>query len=129
MSDSSTLAGKISCHAIWAQDGRRLAEFYAAALGTVIAEAYPDEEGNEAAFALSLQGSMYVFYTAKSFKATRWPEEELPFHLDISFDDVPAAEKQLLALGATKPAHQPGGESWTVLLDPSGQPFCINASA
>ncbi len=44
------------------------------------------------------------------------------------FDDVQAAEKRLLALGATKPAHQPGGDHWTVLLDPSGQPFCISST-
>ncbi|WP_438297061.1 VOC family protein [Streptomyces sp. HUAS TT7] len=52
----------------------------------------------------------------------------LPFHLDLAFDDVQAAEKHLLELGATKPAHQPGGTLWTVLLDPSGQPFCIHAT-
>ncbi|GAU65880.1 hypothetical protein SSP35_02_02480 [Streptomyces sp. NBRC 110611] len=33
------------------------------------------------------------------------------------------------ALGweVTKPAHQPGAH-WTVLLDPSGQPFCLSAT-
>ncbi|WP_229351900.1 VOC family protein [Streptomyces sp. UNOB3_S3] len=58
--------------------------------------------------------------------APAWPEEELPFHMDLSFPDVTAAERQLLKMGATKPAHQPGGQHWTVLLDPSGQPFCIH---
>ncbi|WP_223267526.1 hypothetical protein [Streptosporangium nondiastaticum] len=29
-------------------------------------------------------------------------------------------------MGATQPAHQPGGKHWTALLDPSGQPFCIH---
>ncbi|MEU8952746.1 hypothetical protein AB0C93_00420 [Streptomyces sp. NPDC048518] len=28
--------------------------------------------------------------------------------------------------GAHKPEFQPGGEHWTVLLDPSGQPLCIS---
>ncbi|WP_067343636.1 VOC family protein [Streptomyces noursei] len=51
----------------------------------------------------------------------------LPFHLDLAFDDVEAAERRLIELGATKPDHQPGGAYWTVLLDPSGQPFCFSA--
>ncbi|WP_073765672.1 VOC family protein [Streptomyces sp. CB02923] len=39
-----------------------------------------------------------------------------------------AAEQRLLEMGATEPAHQPGGKHWTVLLAPSGQPFCIHGS-
>ncbi|MFI6005713.1 VOC family protein [Streptomyces sp. NPDC051366] len=59
-----------------------------------------------------------------------WPEDELVFHLDLdlAFDDVEAAENRLIGLGATQPAHQPGGKHWTVLLDPSGQPFCVSAA-
>lgn len=34
----------------------------------------------------------------------------------------------MISDGTTKPAHQPGGKHWTVLLDPSGQPFCISAA-
>ncbi|WP_420718871.1 VOC family protein [Streptomyces sp. NRRL F-5755] len=74
-------------------------------------------------------GMMHVFYTAKSSTAPEWPAQELPFHLDLAFADVTAAERRLLELGATKPARQPGGEHWTVLLDPSGQPFCISQAA
>lgn len=70
----------------------------------------------------------YVFYAAESFKAPDWPVDELVFHLDLAFGDVEAAENRLIGLGATKPAHQPGGKHWTVLLDPSGQPFCISAA-
>ncbi|WP_274564850.1 hypothetical protein [Streptomyces spiramyceticus] len=28
----------------------------------------------------------------------------------------------------TRPGRQPGGVHWTVLLDPSGQPFCISST-
>ena len=38
------------------------------------------------------------------------------------------AERELLELGATKPADQPG-ETWTVLLDPEGHPFCLTKAA
>ncbi|WP_407547795.1 VOC family protein [Streptomyces sp. Pv4-95] len=69
---------------------------------------------------------MYVFYTSTSFTAPDWPADELPFHLDFVFPDRATAEERLPALGATKPAHQPGGAQWTVLLDPSGRPFCTH---
>ncbi|MEU1820246.1 VOC family protein [Streptomyces roseifaciens] len=127
-STSHVLGGRVISHAVWAADGRRLAEFYAAALGTQVSEAFRDAEGN-AAFPVQVGDVMYIFYTAASFQAPRWPEDELAFHLDLAYDDVKAAEKQLLALGATKPGHQPGGTLWTVLLDPSCQPFCISATA
>ncbi|MFE0187276.1 VOC family protein [Streptomyces sp. NPDC058989] len=122
------LSGKIMCHALWARDGRRLADFYATALGTEVSRTYPGEDGSDVAFALHVDGAMYLFYTSASYRAPNWPEEELPFHMDFSFPDVRAAEERLLQLGATKPAHQPGGKYWTVLLDPSGQPFCIHGT-
>ncbi|MFI8391878.1 VOC family protein [Streptomyces sp. NPDC085540] len=50
----------------------------------------------------------------------------MPFHMDLTFTDVRAADQRLLDMGATKPGHQPGGTHWTILLDPSGQPFCIH---
>ncbi|MFF4218397.1 VOC family protein [Streptomyces nondiastaticus] len=55
-------------------------------------------------------------------------KRSLSFHMDFSFPRVDVAEKRLLRMGATKPAHQPGGKHWTVLLDPSGQPFCIHGT-
>jgi catechol-2,3-dioxygenase len=57
-----------------------------------------------------------------------WPEASQQAHLDFRVPDLAAAEAALLAIGATKPAFQPGGDSWTVLLDPAGHPFCITAS-
>ncbi|SDP80526.1 hypothetical protein SAMN04487981_1437 [Streptomyces sp. cf386] len=116
-------AGMVKCAAFWGQDGRTLAAFYAAALGWEVIQTF-----GEAAAMISDGTTTYVFYTAESFKAPNWPEDELVFHLDLAFSDVEAAENRLIGLGATKPAHQPGGKHWTVLLDPSGQPFCISAA-
>ncbi|MEU2714261.1 VOC family protein [Streptomyces sp. NPDC007205] len=124
--NTPALAGQVACQAVWAPDGRALADFYAAALGTEVSEIYPDQDGNETAFAFSTGETRYVFYTSASFTAPDWPKGELPFHIDLAYDDVTAAEQRLLELGAAKPVHQPGGRRWTVLLDPSGQPFCIH---
>jgi predicted enzyme related to lactoylglutathione lyase len=125
-STSTTPIATVSSYAIWAADGRALAEFYAAALGTSITQEFPDDTGTSVAFLVPNGPSAYVFYTAQGFTAPNWPADDLPFHLDLTFDDVHAGERRLLELGASKPDFQPGGEQWTVLLDPSGQPFCIS---
>ena len=39
-----------------------------------------------------------------------------------------AAAARCVELGATRPDEQPG-ESWRVLLDPSGHPFCLTQAA
>ncbi|MFD7170017.1 VOC family protein [Streptomyces violascens] len=116
-------AGAVKCAAFWGHDGRALADFYAAALGWEVTQTFGDT-----AAMISDGTTTYVFYTAESFKAPKWPQDELVFHLDLAFDDVEAAQERLIGLGATKPAHQPGGKHWTVLLDPSGQPLCISAA-
>ncbi|MFI6042204.1 VOC family protein [Nocardia sp. NPDC051321] len=117
--------GTVSSYAFWAPDGRALAEFYAAALGWQLTQDFPDENGTPTAFMVTDGSTTYIFYTTERFSAPNWPADELPYHLDLAFDDPEAAEQRLLDLGATKPDHQPGGANWTVLLDPSGQPFCI----
>ncbi len=121
--NTGTAGAVVKCAAFWGHDGKVLADFYAAALGWEVTQTFGD-----AAAMISDGTTTYVFYTAESFKAPNWPEDELVFHLDLAFDDVEAAEKRLIGLGAIKPAHQPGGEHWTVLLDPSGQPLCISAN-
>lgn len=121
--DSNTATGAVKCAAFWGHDGKSLADFYAAALGWKVTQTFGDT-----AAMISDGTTAYVFYTAESFRAPHWPADELVFHLDLTFSDVEAAEQRLLSLGATKPGHQPGGKHWTVLLDPSGQPFCISAA-
>ncbi|MEU9112889.1 VOC family protein [Streptomyces sp. NPDC048483] len=126
MSSGNGMAGgsaQVKCAAFWGHDGKELAAFYAAALGWRVTQTYGDT-----AAMISDGTTSYVFYTAQNFQAPNWPADELVFHLDLSFDDVAAAEERLLSLGATKPGYQPGGKHWTVLLDLSGQPFCISAS-
>ncbi|NNH71235.1 VOC family protein [Nocardia uniformis] len=121
-----TTTGTITSLAFWAQDGKALAAFYAAALGWELGPAYPDESGTPIAFTVTDGTTACIFYSAHDFKAPRWPEEQLPFHFNLAFPDPAAAEERLLELGATKPEHQPGQGHWTVLLDPSGQPFCVS---
>jgi hypothetical protein len=69
-----------------------------------------------------------AFQRVDGYLAPPWPDPGKQTHLDFRVADVAAAESELLALGATKPDFQPGGDTWTVLLDPAGHPFCITAS-
>jgi hypothetical protein len=57
-----------------------------------------------------------------------WPKPDRPqqFHLDVTVDEarLDEAERQVLALSATKHELQPGG-NWRVYVDPVGHPFCL----
>ncbi len=70
------------------------------------------------------------FQRVAHYRAPTWPEGDVPQqqHLELSVSDLAEAEAALLKLGATKAAFQPGGQTWTVLLDPAGHPFCITTA-
>ena len=106
-------------------DPRALAEFYGQLLGWEIT--YADEEWVN----LKGDGGRLSFQLAPDYVTPTWPDNTVPqqFHVDVTVDDVDAAEKEVLALGATKPEHQPGQAepdgNWRVYLDPAGHPFCL----
>jgi catechol 2,3-dioxygenase-like lactoylglutathione lyase family enzyme len=105
-------------------DPRALAEFYRAVLGGELTFVEDDW------VVLTVDGSRLAFQLVEQFAAPTWPSGGRPqqFHLDVTVDDVDAAEPQVLALGATKHDVQPGeaaGDSFRVYLDPAGHPFCL----
>lgn len=67
------------------------------------------------------------FGRVEDYQPPSWPNTKgsKQFHLDLAVDDLEAAERACLALGATAPAEQPGEGKWRVLLDPAGHPFCL----
>lgn len=102
-------------------DAQRDGAFWAAVLGweTTYAEGdYAMLAGPEHALG---------FGTVPDFAPPPWPNEHgsKQFHFDLAVDDLAATAAQLVELGATEPADQPGGDRWRVLLDPSGHPFCL----
>ncbi|MDR7167048.1 putative enzyme related to lactoylglutathione lyase [Nocardia kruczakiae] len=105
-------------------DARRDAEFWAAALGWKIAHVQDE-------YAM-LTGPDHAlgFGTIPDYQPPAWPNENgtKQFHLDLAVEDLEIASKQLVELGATVPEFQPG-ETWRVLLDPSGHPFCLTLAA
>ncbi len=105
-------------------DPTKEATFWAAALGWEVT--YADEN-----YGMASDGTQRLgFGRVDGWEAPAWPNPDgtKQFHLDLAVDDLDAAERQLLELGATKPADQPG-ETWTVLLDPDGHPFCLTKAA
>jgi predicted enzyme related to lactoylglutathione lyase len=58
-----------------------------------------------------------------------WPDTgRKQFHLDLAVDDLDAMAQRAVELGATLADPQPG-ETWRVLIDPAGHPFCLTDAA
>jgi hypothetical protein len=74
-------------------------------------------------------GQCISFQQVADYTPPDWPKQAVPqqMHLDVMVDDLDTAEAAVLELGATKHAHQPG-ETFRVLLDPAGHPFCLCVS-
>jgi hypothetical protein len=103
-------------------DPQQLADFWAKALDGTIAHSSDNFVGVE------LPNGVWIgAYRIDGYAPPQWPDGTPPkqFHLDFTVEDLDAAERSALELGATKSAHQPEPERWRVLLDPAGHPFCI----
>ena len=97
-----------------------LGEFYSSVLGWPIA--YTDEN-----YAM-LTGPSHALGigTIPDYQRPSWPDDgHKQFHLDLTADDIHAAADRCVELGATRAEPQPG-ETWVVLLDPAGHPFCLS---
>ena len=112
---------KYSLVAFDCPDPQALAAFYGAITGWPVLR----DDGDWVTLR-SDSGATIAFQLAPDHAAPMWPDPRHPqqAHLDFDVDDLAAAEAQVLALGATKAAVQPG-DSFTVFIDPAGHPFCF----
>jgi len=71
-------------------------------------------------------GPELSFQLAPGYAPPSWPDpaSSMQYHLDFQVDDLEAAEREALALGATKFEYQPA-ETCLVFADPVGHPFCL----
>lgn len=115
MGTTTFAATSIDC-----DDASRSAAFWAELLGW---EVTFDGDGMAA-----VEGDGHVLYFGEldGYEAPGWPSDAKQFHLDLRDPDPAAAAERAIAAGATQPSFQPGGDRWTVLLDPAGHPFCIS---
>ena len=66
------------------------------------------------------------FGRVEGYAAPGWPNERgsKQFHFDLAVDDLDDGQARAVELGAVPVDPQPG-ETWRVLLDPAGHPFCL----
>ncbi|CAN5759239.1 VOC family protein [soil metagenome] len=65
------------------------------------------------------------FAEIEGFQRPGWPCDTKQFHLDLRAPRPATFADRVTELGGSVPEFQPGGERWTVFLDPAGHPFCI----
>ncbi len=87
--------------------------FWSAALGR---EAVPESGDEETYFLLGTTGA------AVTLGVQRLDDGDAHWHVDIETDDITAEVSRLVALGA---AVDRAVDSWQILRDPAGQPFCV----
>jgi catechol 2,3-dioxygenase-like lactoylglutathione lyase family enzyme len=103
-------------------DPQALAAFYAAVLGMQINE----DDGDWVVIGREPGMRELAFQRADPYVPPSWPDPDHPQqeHLDIRVDDVDAAERDVLAIGATRvPNEHENG--FRVFTDPAGHPFCL----
>ncbi|MEU0369937.1 VOC family protein [Streptomyces sp. NPDC006283] len=104
-----------------------LARFYAGILGGEIK--MQEEDGDRWVDLEGVAGTTLAFQAAPGFVPPKWPsaEESQQFHLDLTVDDLDAAEAKVLELGATVLEADDRKRSFRVYADPAGHPFCLCA--
>jgi len=67
-----------------------------------------------------------AFQRVAHWVAPDWPDPQRPqqLHLDIRVDEIEAAQREVLALGARRLPGELEGR-FRVFADPAGHPFCL----
>ncbi|MEW2510687.1 VOC family protein [Streptomyces sp. NPDC046870] len=107
-------------------DPRALAGFYAGVLGGTVEE---DPEDSAWVDLKVPGGTALAFQRAPGFVPPQWPaaDRSQQFHLDLVVEDLDAAEKGVLALGAKPLDTRDRERTFRVYADPAGHPFCLCA--
>ena len=101
-------------------DPGALADFYGALTGWKVT--YSDDHTVQ----LGDGGPIQLgFQRVDGYQPPGWPDPAKQAHLDVGVADLATGVRKVLALGATRPDFQPGGDDWVVLIDPAGHPFCL----
>jgi catechol 2,3-dioxygenase-like lactoylglutathione lyase family enzyme len=122
--DGTRTVGSLSGIALECVDPATLADFYSRLTGWPVVYAHPDwySVGPHRDAGLHLS-----FQRAPGHRPPTWPDpaSSMQAHLHFRVDDLDAAERLVLALGATKPRTQPSPDHARVFADPAGHPFCL----
>jgi len=113
------MVGKLKT-VVWdAPDIKGLADFYVGMAGLTLQNA-----DDEWLTLTSTDGWRFGVQYAPDHIPPRWPDPAYPqqMHVDFRVADIDAAAERAERLGAERLG---GGESWHVLADPAGHPFCL----
>ena len=101
-----------------------LAPFYIQLLGLEEVFATPDR----GVICLSGAGPMLTLMRVDDYQAPSWPNgpQFQQMHLDLAANDLDADVSAATAIGAREADVQPSPETWRVMLDPVGHPFCLS---
>lgn len=105
-------------------DAGPVADFWAAVLG------WDKAYGDESYAMLTGPSHALGFGKVEGWQPPAWPDTAgaKQFHLDLAVEDIAAAERRCVELGATVPDEQPADHeegTWRVLRDPAGHLFCL----
>jgi catechol 2,3-dioxygenase-like lactoylglutathione lyase family enzyme len=102
-------------------DPRALARFYQQLLGMRIER----ESDDWVVISDDADRHRLAFQRVPFLKEPRWPDPERPqqAHIDVMVDDLEAAEKAAIAIGASPMGYE--GADYRVYCDPAGHPFCL----
>jgi hypothetical protein len=117
------MIGKLRNVVFDAPDPLALAEFYHGLLGGEITSRRADW-----CTVVSPSGQSMSFQRSPEHRPPTFPDPAASqqLHLDVEVTDVDAAERQVLALGATRLANEgEQGDTFRVFADPAGHPFCL----
>ncbi|MFJ3672382.1 VOC family protein [Streptomyces sp. NPDC090106] len=108
-------------------DPRALAGFYAGVLGG--APVVQEQDGDLWVELELPDGRTLAFQAAEGYVPPEWPSAHngQQFHLDLTVEDMDAAEREVLALGAKALDADDRARTWRVYADPAGHPFCLCA--
>lgn len=116
------MIGSLKTVAIDAPDHRALADFYTELLG-----GEQLDESEDWITVRTADGWRLGFQLAPDLWRSTWPSQEVPqqLHLDLFVPDLAVAVQRAESLGAARAVG--GGETFGVLTDPAGHPFCLCA--
>ena len=116
------MIGQLRSVVIDCKDPLALAEFYQGVLGGTVA--VQDETW---VVLTDPNGRRLAFQLAPSHEPPQFPDPRgsQQFHLDIRVEDPDEAERQVLALGATRVTDAPDETDFRVFRDPAGHTFCL----
>jgi catechol-2,3-dioxygenase len=116
------MIGRLETVVLDTREPRKLAQFYADVLGAKITT-----ERDDWVTITDDAGRRLSFQTSPDHEPPHFPDPAgaQQFHVDIRVDDVDAAERRLLDLGATRVPDAVEDGEFRVYRDPAGHPFCL----